>query len=324
MRVVEAGSVAPSFAVVLVAESGESIADVLAHLARQTVVQQVEVVVATPARESVTLDPARPAPFASVQLVEVTSAVPLGAARAEALQAARAPVVFLGETHTFAAPSFVEALLEAHRGPWAAVAPAIGNANPETARSWACFLPDYGAWFAPEHPGEIDAVPSYNAAFKRELLLGFGDRLPDLLEPTSDMRDELSAAGHRFAIEPRAELLHLNVTTPRAWLSERYLHGRLIGGHRAERWPLSRRLVYAAGSPLLPVVLTLRLRRELGARWPARALPRFTSALLVLGMTVSAAGELIGYLAGRGSAPRRMARYELDKQDFVPKATGVS
>ena len=51
-------------------------------------------------------------------------------ARAAGVRAASAPIVFIGETHSYPQPGWAEALLTAFEGPWAAVVPAIGNANP--------------------------------------------------------------------------------------------------------------------------------------------------------------------------------------------------
>ena len=63
---------------------------------------------------------------------------------ATAVVAATAPIVALTENHCFPDPDWAEKLVAAYDGDYAGVAPAIGNANPETTLSWAM----YGAGYA--------------------------------------------------------------------------------------------------------------------------------------------------------------------------------
>ena len=55
--------------------------------------------------------------------------------------------------------------MEAHLGPWAAVVPAFGNANPDGPLSWAGFLADYGHWLDGLPAGEIGGIPTFNSAY---------------------------------------------------------------------------------------------------------------------------------------------------------------
>jgi len=43
-------------------------------------------------------------------------------------------------------PDWAAVLLKAFEGPWATVVPAITNANPNGAVSWAAYVSDYGRW----------------------------------------------------------------------------------------------------------------------------------------------------------------------------------
>ncbi|MFN2433451.1 MAG: hypothetical protein ABR599_11675 [Gemmatimonadota bacterium] len=108
-------------------------------------------------------------------------------------RAASAPVVAFGEDHSFPEPGWAEALLQAHRGPWAAVGPSIVNANPATAVSWATLLTSFGRWLELDASGPADAIAWHNSAYKREVLLGLGDELEPLLEVEGLLQAELAA-----------------------------------------------------------------------------------------------------------------------------------
>ncbi len=114
--------------------------------------------------------------FAAVKIVEapLTS---VASARAAGIRSAAAPVLFIAETHSYPHPDMAEILSAAMTTPWAAVTPAIGNANPTTAISWAGFLSDYGLWAEGRPAGEIGTPPPHNAAYRRDVLLELGDRL---------------------------------------------------------------------------------------------------------------------------------------------------
>ena len=161
---------APDLSVVLATDRYETIRPVVELLHAQSGRGRIELVLVT--LRGVHVD--RGAPeldgFSGVTLVEVDSLVPIGRARAAGVRAAAAPVVFLGETHTYPQPGWALALIEAHDGSWAAVVPQIGNANPDGALSWAAFLLDYGRWYDGDRR-EVAAPPTYNASLRRELLL---------------------------------------------------------------------------------------------------------------------------------------------------------
>ncbi|HZR84103.1 MAG TPA: hypothetical protein VFD92_23605 [Candidatus Binatia bacterium] len=312
---------APELSVVLVTDGDDTIRPVVERLHRQTARDRLEVLLVAPAgaRAGVGFrDAARD--FARLTVLEVESIAPLAAARAAGIRAASAPLVFVGETHTFPHPGWAAALLAAHRGPWVAVAPGFGNANPKGALSWAGFLSDYGRWVAGLPAGEIPEVPLYNASYRRSALLDLGDRLVPALSHGDELPIRLRAAGHRVYFEPTARIDHANVARPRAWLDERFASGVLIGSHRARTWSALRRVAYVAGAALIPVVLVARVLP--GVRRTARhaRLPAGTLTAIVVGAIVKAAGELVGYAGGRTESPEmRMHEYEVHKLAYVAR-----
>ena len=164
---------------------------------------------------------------------------------------------------------------------------------------------------------ELTAAPTYNTAYKRAALLAL-EPLEAMLTTGEGLIVSLRASGHRFAFEPSARVNHANVARPRHWLVERYLRGLLVAHARMQDWSWGRRLAYAAGSPLIPIVCLARVRRGVAATRRAGAISLGTYPALVAGAVITAAGEFVGYVGGSvESAERRMTEYEIHKLRYL-------
>lgn len=153
----------------------------LSHLAAQTARDALELVIVATRRDALRPDTEVLAVFPRHSLVEIGEFVSLGAANAAGVRAAMAPLVVLAEDHCFPDPEWAEQLIRAHEGPWAAVGPAVRNANPATAVSWADLFVGYGPWLEPVERRDVPFLPGHNSSYKRALLLECGDRLDALL-----------------------------------------------------------------------------------------------------------------------------------------------
>jgi hypothetical protein len=306
----------PRLSVVVLTDSFATIRDVVDHLLAQTVADQVELVIVAPSRDLANLPSTGLERLAGVQVVE-HPLLPLGPARAAGVRASRGDVVVLGETHAFAAPQWAERQLAAHEGPWGAVAPGVGNANPGGAFSWAIFLQDYGRWPPGVPAGEIDEPPTHNTSYKRALLLPFGESLDELLRRGGDIHAMLRREGHRLYAEPSARIDHLNVTAVRPWIVERVYAGRLFAAARCEGWSARRRFAYGAASPLIAVVVYARAARTMRVHATLATMPRGVRTLLALGSLLWAAGEGLGYVGGYGRSEERMLEYEMHKARYA-------
>ena len=191
------GHVTPELSVVLITpDSFETLRRTIGCLVRQTAREKIELVILAPASARIDVDDALVAPLAGVRVVRLTSLMPTGPARAAGIRAARAPVVAFGEEHCFPAPTWAQALLDAHRDDYAAVGPAMHNANPDTVVSWADLIMGYGPWMAPITKHEPDYLPGHNSSYKRAVLLEYGDRLETLMEAETILMWDLRAKGH--------------------------------------------------------------------------------------------------------------------------------
>ena len=314
---IESSSKDPALSVVLGTDNMDRVATVIDSLAAQTIAETIELILVIVAPPNAATREQIEYRFHSLKIVPVQSMTSLATARAKGVLAATAPFVFIAETHAYPDPDLGEKIVAALSDEWSVVVPGFRNANPDSAVSWAGFLSDYGAWSASLGPGEIQWGPSHDVAFRRSVLLEFGERLESALTFGDEMNVTLHARGERTYFDPSAGIEHVNINGFGWFMRERFLTGMLIGEYRRARWGMGRRLVYALASPLIPIVVLSRIQkgvREIGRR---ESLPTGTIPALVLGVIVKAAGEMRGYLVGAPeSAEERMTGYEVRKVAF--------
>jgi hypothetical protein len=306
-------SASPEMSVVVVTDRYETIRKTLRHLRAQTVHDRLEIVIVAPCNKELALDGLELEGFFQVRVVEVSDIEPLPRARAAGVRAAGAPLLAFVESHSYPAPGWAEALIKAHGQPCAVVGPAMANANPGTPLSWAGFLIDYGPWIDPAPAASMDHVPGHNSSYKRSILLECGPELEAMLEAESVLHWDLKSRGYQLYLEPSAKMYHLNVSLRVPWLKERFHVGRQFAAARARRWSGTRRLLYAVGTP---AVVPLRLRRTLRQiKRCGRSRDLLPGVLpsLILGLIITATGQMVGYAFGAGSAHKRLCHIELHK-----------
>lgn len=286
---------------------------VLDALSRQTVVDSIELIVVDLFENGARLDVA---PCLTHVYASRPDIKRWGAARAAGVRLATGEVVGFIEDHCFPEPEWAEMLIDAYRGPWAAVGYAFTNANPQTFISRASLLARYGQFAHPAHPGRAPLVSGNNVSYRRELLLSFGSELDGLLTIDFNLQELLGKRGLPLLVEARARAAHQNFSSFARDSITGYWYCRLLAARRVETqgWHWARRFVHGIGAPvgspairLARLLMSLRGRRSL---WPQAA----ASIPVILGWYVTdALGESLGYLLGAGRAEREALRWELDE-----------
>jgi Glycosyl transferase family 2 len=304
----------------------ETIRRTIACLRAQTVADQLEVVIVAPSADELDLDPAEMGAFGAFRVLEVGTIRSFGWAGAAGVRSASAPLVVFGEDHAFPDPGWAEALIAAHQGPWAAVGPLVRNANPRTSISRADFVIAYGPWCNPRPAGALNHLPGHNSSYKRAILLEYGPELDGMLEAESVLHWDMRRRGLQLRLEPAARLAHVNFAKLSPWMSIQFQMGRVFAATRATRWSLLRRLGYAGGSPLIPLVRFWRILQ--GPQQRAQGLTPATLPVLLFGLVISGAGEMIGYAFGRGDSLTKLIAFEFhrvrhiterDRQDIASR-----
>ena len=303
--------------VIIGADHYETIRRTIRHVQAQSVGDRLELIIVTPRAAALGLDRAEVAAFASVRVIEVPTIIPLALALAAGVREARAPIVAFAESHAYPGPGWAEALIRAHAEPWAGVAPVLGNANPDSLTSWANLFLDYGACVEPIAVGPVEYLPGHNSSYKRDLVMEYDAELEAMMEAEILLHWALRRRGYQLYLDPTIRTFHLNVTRLGSWLPERFYTGRRFAATRALGWSVARRVLYALGSPLIPLVRLPRVLRQIRGSTRRRDLLPGVVAPLAVGLVASALGEMVGYGLGPGDATARLAEMELHKVDHV-------
>jgi hypothetical protein len=283
----------------------------------QTARGRLEIVIVAPSMRELKLSESEFSSFGRFQVVEVGSIKSIGAANAAGVRHASAPVVALAEDHAFPDPDWATALIDAHQEDWAAVGPVVRNANPGSAISCADFLIGYGVWQEGSPAGGVQHLPGHNSSYKRAVLLDYGADLETMLEAESVLHWDLNKRGYRLYLEPRAKISHLNFGVISSWLPAQFHSGRMFAAIRSREWSAVRRSFYTCAAPLIPGLRFWRILRQ--SYQHSRKLALRVYPALVLGLTVSALGEMTGYALGAGHARRRLAHLEFHRVRHIAR-----
>jgi len=105
----------------------------------------------------------------------------------------------------------------------------------------------------------------------------------------------------------------------RPYLAERFLVGLIIGGKRAARWSILRRLIYCLGSPLVPLVLLRRLFPVYRRVRRRHQLPRGVLLVALVGCIAKAVGEMLAYIIGTpGWTEAAETEIEINRLRYCP------
>ncbi|MGB9253913.1 MAG: glycosyltransferase family A protein [Candidatus Korobacteraceae bacterium] len=213
------------------------------------------------------------------------------------IRAARAPLVALIEDVGIPDPHWAAQLVKEHVQPWAAVGGAMENGI-NRALNWAVYFGDFGRYQNPVPRGPSAFVSDANVCYKRAAL----ERVADAWsESYNEARVHRALAGRSevLALSPdvvvRQQRLNLRLGPV---LTERYVWGRSFAATRLAGAPLSRRLVLAAMTPLLPFVLFVRQAKKVFQSGRNRGAFLRSAPLTMLLNTAWSRGEFLGYLTG--------------------------
>ena len=290
-------------------DGGAALERTLSALARQSGAPQLDVIV--PMDATLAADIAMARRFPGVRVLELgdvaTSHPPRSPGgqhelfdrrRAAGLAAATGDLVAIIEDRGVPDPDWAARFADLHaRMPNAVIGGAVALGK-EAVLNRAVFLCDFGRYAPPYDPGPRDYVTDVNVCYKRGAL----DRTREL------WRERYHETTVHWALQRDGEVLWLAgepvVRQVRDhlvlgdMLRERYAWGRLFAVTRARESSLGTRIARALMSPLLPVIMWLRISRGLIHRrefW--RSVKAKPAALLLL--SAWAAGEAAGYLTAR-------------------------
>lgn len=288
----------------------------IAALARQTIAQEIEVVIVSVASD----DKAEVAGAEGLDLVVLRhpDSCDWGHARAEGVRRARAPIVAFLEDHTVPAPDWAEQVRDAFATrdrSVTCICYAFTNGSPDSYFYRSVFMAEYGALVHPLPAGEAPASTANNIAYRRDALLAFGPDLDALIEMDFFLQKAMKE-DFRVETAPRALLAHQTNTHLLDLIPGHFLYARLFASRRVEheRWSLFKRLAGAAVVPVLvPLLRLTRLFRALSDH-PLRR-DAVAGLPVILTLYLSAAfGEAWGLLCGGKPSAAGLVWLELEAE----------
>jgi hypothetical protein len=251
----------------------------------------------------------------AVRVLERRGRGPFGELRADAVRAARGPVVAFVEEHVEALPGWLEAIESAlGGGAWVAAGGEVHPLNPGVGISDLVAAMNYVRWQPPATRREdADVIVGHNAAYRRDALLALGDDLGGLLGSEVVLQRRLREAGGRLLVDPSIRIAHRNEVGVRSIARGYYLWNVSFGEtwSATERWSRARRAAQVVG---LPWWVARRVSDMLRTAQPEvrRQLVRRLPAVLVA-QAAGAAGIAVGCTVGDRGHARRFTDYELDE-----------
>ncbi len=312
-----------SISVILITmDDFESMRQLLCYLEVQTIRDQIEILIICPNEKELRIDKDALRHYACYRVVEIGTFDTLQQPRVAAIRNAGAPIIAFTEDHCFPAPNWAEALLSAHEGPWAAVGPVLGLANPQLKIAWVSYFMQYGEWVASGNVKSHESadVAGHNSSYKRDVLLEYGDDLDRMMSFETVLHEDLHARGKKLYVAADARAWHVFITRFKPFCIEHLYIGRLLASTRSRRWSFTRRLVYILGSPLIPAVRFYRIMGMVRRHgWAGQLLPGMLPSLLA-GLVASAWGELLGYTMGPGGAAEGSVDLDMNRWRYITEA----
>jgi Glycosyltransferase like family 2 len=217
--------------------------------------------------------------------------------RSFALNMARGEILALLDDSAAPDPDWCDRVLEAHRLSHGVIG---GCVEYEGRRllDWAVYMQDFGRYQQPLAEGPAHSLTDINVSYKRPVLLAVKE-LWRVRYSEATVHWALARQGVTLWQRPQIIVRQdRGALSFRRTLAERYCWGRLFGSVRARELSFFQRLFYAGLSPLLPVILILRVAKK---ALRARRYGRFLLALPHLFALIAAwcLGEFFGNWKGR-------------------------
>ncbi len=223
--------------------------------------------------------------------------------RWQGMRAARGEMVAVLEDHCIVTTQWAAEILRFAHSPYGVIGGPVENAS-NRILDWAFYLAEYTAAIPPLPEGETDAVPGNNAAYRRSVLPLADSAWASLWE--NFLQQELRRRGVRFFLNPAMLIHHKKRFRLGEMLAQRFYYSRSLAAMRGTRMGAAGRLLRAAASLVLPLVLLWRVVFNLARK--RRNVKEFLVGLPAIALFVVAwaAGDVAGYLAGGGNSLQRV------------------
>lgn len=237
----------------------------------------------------------------AVKLIDAGETLGVPHLRAIGMDAAAGELVVIIEDHCMVCDNWFRTIKAALSLDYGVIGGAVENGSPGRLVDWAVYLCEYSFSMLPIPSGEVDGVSGNNVCYRREVLQAVSETVKRNYWEYF-LQQELKKNGVRFYSLPSLVVLHKKEFGFWYFMRQRFYYSRSFAGMRAARMPLTRRLIYACASPILPALMSYRTAHNVFAK--KRHVREFILSLpiLALFMVSYALGEFTGYLMGGGGS----------------------
>lgn len=300
-------TIGPRLSVVIAAHNATAVmAQCLRALAPQCRRDDAEIIVADSSDDGT--DRVVSEEFPAVRLLHFDASLTVPELRGKAIAVSRGAVVAILDPYSVVAEDWAANVLAAHaRQPHPVIGGSVDKhpGSPGGLLGWAIYLNEYGMFMSPVPRGPAAIVPGSNVSYKRALLFD-GERARHAVFWKTFVNADAEAGAYPLWLEPGVRIALDKPVPFFDFMRTRFRHGRCYAAMRVEHRTRPIRWLYAAATPLVPIVLLARWSRAI---WPKRRHRLIYIQTLPLQMalfSVWAFGELAGYLLGAGNSCRRL------------------
>lgn len=250
-----------------------------------------------------------------VKIHQIKEVLPFSILRAKAVEIARGEVIAFVEDHAYVVPGWLETLIRDFQAGHGGVGGVPETLNPGIGISDAITLMNYGFFRPTAEPRIYSMLPGHNSAYRRDLLLSFGELLPTLISSEVLLNWKIIEKGYTLLLDPGAQFLHLNEEALSMITAGYYYWNLSFGENRARifKWPWWRRALQGLATPLVPFI---RYGKYMYHFWQndrnsMLMLIRYTTVFLYA-QSAAAIGMAIGCIFGAGDAEIKFRDYELN------------
>ncbi len=251
----------------------------------------------------------------SVHIHEVKGSLSLSNLRLKAVEAGRGEIIAFTEDHAYVIPGWLESLTRGFEAGHGGVGSVPQVKNPGMGISDAVNIINFGFFPPITKPCTYYMLPGHNSAYRRDILLSFGDLLPILITTEVLLNSKMTENGFTLLLDPQAGYFHQNEESV-AMVTKAYYYSNLcFGASRAELfgWRWWRRALQLLSTPLVPFVRYLKYMvyfwRHNRSNLPI--LFRYT-AVFFYTQSIAAIGLAIGCVFGAGNGEKNFLHYELN------------
>lgn len=311
-----ASPVLPALSVTLVTpDKFKSIEMTLSYLMNQSMSNELEVIIICPSISDLEPDLTILSGFNNHKFIELKRYKSTGQCMAAGFLNSTSSIVAYCEEHSFPEPKWAEVIVKRHKERWAAVGWSVANYNPDSIIGWACLYIDFGRCVWPRKSQQKSYLAGHHISYKRLVLLEFENNLGLLLENEAVFMRILTKNNYGLYFESSVKSFHTNISGFNTFLMSEFHGGRQFTGLMAtyENWDITRKIVFAAATPLRPVLKMCRIIKDLYQTGRLLELNFFIFPILAIGLLMNAAGEFSGYILGIGNSSFKRLDIELKR-----------